>query len=110
MTQGSSQPAVMVERNGLLGIITLNRPDRLNAIDADMRRELPDAMNLLIEDDGVKAILLTGSGRAFCAGADLRETMKERAAPIPLRAVIYCASFNPLVMNMFRLPNQSWLR
>ena len=73
MTQSSSQPAVTVERNGLLGIITLNRPDRLNAIDAEMRRELPDAMNLLIEDDGVKAILLTGSGRAFCAGADLRK-------------------------------------
>lgn len=101
MTRNGSQTAVIVERNGPLGIISLNRPDQLNAIDAEMRQELPAAMNLLIEDDEVKAILLTGSGRAFCAGADLRETIKARAVPNPapggdlLREI-----FNPLIMNM----------
>jgi enoyl-CoA hydratase/carnithine racemase len=51
--------------------ITLNRPDRLNAFTETMRAELIDAFDASDADDDVRAVIVTGAGRAFCAGADL---------------------------------------
>src|SRR5918996_237628 len=51
--------------------LTLNRPDRLNAVNATSIRELVTAFDAADGDDGVRAIIVTGAGRAFCAGADL---------------------------------------
>ena len=51
--------------------ITLNRPEKLNAFTATMQQELIDAFDRADRDDGIRAIIVTGSGRAFCAGADL---------------------------------------
>ena len=56
--------------NGIL-TITLNRPERLNAFNNEMRDEVIAALDAADADDEVKAIIFTGSGRAFCAGADL---------------------------------------
>ena len=53
--------------------ITLNRPERMNAWTATMEREVRRAMEAAAADDGVRAIVLTGEGRAFCAGADMEE-------------------------------------
>jgi enoyl-CoA hydratase/carnithine racemase len=52
--------------------ITLNRPERLNAWTGRMGEELRAAFDLADDDDEVRAIIVTGAGRAFCAGADLR--------------------------------------
>ena len=51
--------------------ITLNRPERMNAFTSQMAEELVRAVDMADEDDGVRAIIVTGEGRAFCAGADL---------------------------------------
>ncbi|TMQ15272.1 MAG: enoyl-CoA hydratase [Candidatus Rokuibacteriota bacterium] len=51
--------------------LTLHRPDRLNAVNATMIRELVEAFDRADGDDGVRVVIVTGSGRAFCAGADL---------------------------------------
>lgn len=56
---------------GPAAVITLNRPDKLNAYTATMGRELEDAFLRADADDNVRAIIVTGAGRAFCAGADI---------------------------------------
>ena len=54
-----------------VALVTLNRPDQMNTWTPVMARELSDAMYECDEDDRIRAVILTGSGRAFCAGADL---------------------------------------
>jgi 2-(1,2-epoxy-1,2-dihydrophenyl)acetyl-CoA isomerase len=66
----ASEREVQVERDGRVGVITLNRPDRLNAYTPDMGDELVAAFRSFAADPDIGAILLTGNGRAFCAGAD----------------------------------------
>jgi enoyl-CoA hydratase/carnithine racemase len=66
-----------------IGTVTLDRPDRLNAFTAAMARELIGAFSALDADDAVRVVLVTGRGRAFCAGADLAagEATFDAAAP-----------------------------
>ena len=59
--------------DGHVATITYNRPEVLNAINADMRRDLNDAVSRLRDDEDAWVAIVTGSGRAFCAGADLRQ-------------------------------------
>ena len=54
-----------------IATLTLNRPDRLNAVNGTVIRELVEAFDRTDADDGVRAVIVTGAGRAFCAGADL---------------------------------------
>jgi enoyl-CoA hydratase/carnithine racemase len=62
---------IRYELDGNVLTITLDRPDRLNAFTATMGRELIEAFERADQDDDVRAIIVTGAGRAFCAGADL---------------------------------------
>jgi enoyl-CoA hydratase len=62
---------VLFERDGRIGRITLNRPEVLNAIDGDLPHELADAVARANADPGIHVIVLSGAGRAFCAGYDL---------------------------------------
>ena len=63
--------AILYEVEDNILTITLNRPDRLNAYNVDMQNDLITAFNEADKDDDVKAIIVTGAGRGFCAGADL---------------------------------------
>jgi len=62
---------VLVEIAGGIGTLTLNRPEKLNAFDAEGCDDLIEALRMLATSDAVRVIVLTGAGRAFCAGADL---------------------------------------
>ena len=64
-------PKVLYEKDGRIGRITLNRPEVLNAIDGELPQELADCVAAANADAGVHVILLSGAGRAFCAGYDL---------------------------------------
>src|SRR3954466_4775343 len=59
------------ELEGALMIVTLNRPDKLNAYTGQMGAEIADAFRRADTDDNVRAVIVTGNGRAFCAGADV---------------------------------------
>lgn len=68
----SAEP-VLVERRGGVGLVRLNRPEALNALDLAMKVALLETLQDLAADPGVRCVVLTGSGRAFCVGQDLRE-------------------------------------
>ena len=62
---------VLYERDGHVAVLTLNRPDALNAVNSALADELGDHLERAVADAEVRAIVVTGAGRAFCAGADL---------------------------------------
>jgi 2-(1,2-epoxy-1,2-dihydrophenyl)acetyl-CoA isomerase len=70
----SKYQTVLVERRGGIAVVSFNRPDSLNAIDAQLRRELRLAVREVNDDPAVLVAVLSGAGRVFCAGADLAES------------------------------------
>jgi len=72
---------LIVSAEGLIGRLTLNRPERLNALDAATLRELAAAARWFDERPDLRVVILGGAGRAFCAGADLRDPSIADAAP-----------------------------
>lgn len=76
-TSADVNGALRTDAHGALRIITLNRPESLNAINGELRGLLIDAMRSLNADEGVRAVVITGAGeRAFCSGQDLAETAR----------------------------------
>ena len=67
-----SDAHVLRELSDGVGTLTLNRPEKLNAFIGEMRTEIADGIEALAADDDVRAVIITGTGRAFCAGADVR--------------------------------------
>jgi 2-(1,2-epoxy-1,2-dihydrophenyl)acetyl-CoA isomerase len=90
-----------VEITDGVATVTLDRADALNALTVSLKEELRAAFDGLATDDGVRAIVLTGAGRAFCAGQDLRERLQPDALPL---ADEIRARYNPLLLAMRRLP------
>jgi enoyl-CoA hydratase len=68
-----SEPVLLVEKNDEIAILTLNRPDQLNALSMELRLALEAELERIGQDDSIRAVILTGAGRAFCAGLDLKE-------------------------------------
>lgn len=66
------EDVLLLERRERIAVVTLNRPDRLNALDVALRERLVQVCQELRNDDTVWAVVLTGAGRGFCSGADLR--------------------------------------
>ena len=84
---------VLVERRGSVGIVTINRPERLNAVTPAAGERLSDAFLGLEADPDVRAVVLTGAGRGFCAGADISGDVGDASAVLE-------KTWNPLVRAM----------
>ena len=82
--------------------ITLNRPDVLNAFNRAMAAEVRQAFSAAGADPGVRAVLMTGAGRAFCAGQDLAEAMPKEG-PAPDLGDIVARGYNPIVRTIRQL-------
>lgn len=67
-----TESALRIDRQDRVAIVTLNRPDSLNALNHELRQGLPQTCQALRDDDEVWAVVLTGAGRGFCSGVDLR--------------------------------------
>ncbi len=79
MASGSSfAPLVLESRRGSVSTITLNRADRLNALNSALGQALLDALSGAMHDNAVRAVVLTGAGRGFCAGGDVDLLRKAR--------------------------------
>lgn len=90
-TATTTQPHVLFEKRGRVGLITLNRPEKLNAWSAEMAQLVHDSIEECNADDAIGAVVITGAGRGFCSGADLRrdrsadaETPRRRGEGEPL--------------------------
>lgn len=67
------EPVLLIERDGPVATVTLNRPDQMNALSSELRLAIGSAFYELQDDAEIRAVVLTGAGRAFCAGMDLAE-------------------------------------
>lgn len=92
-----SMGAVRLEVVDAIATITLDRPDALNALTVAMKQELLAAFRAVGRDRAVRAVVLTGAGRAFCAGQDLKERLEPDAAPL---AVELRERYNPIIRAM----------
>jgi 2-(1,2-epoxy-1,2-dihydrophenyl)acetyl-CoA isomerase len=90
-------PDLRSETVGGVATLTLDRPDALNALTIPLKEALVAAFLQIATDDAVRAVVLTGAGRAFCAGQDLRERTQPGALPL---ADEIRARYNPLIRAM----------
>ena len=100
----NSMASVLISLEAGVQTITLNRPEKLNAFIPEMHKELRRALDQALDDRAIRAVLLTGAGRAFSSGQDLAErNVAPGAAPIDL-SVSIGSYYNPLVRRMRELP------
>lgn len=90
-------PSILAEKNGLVLKLTLNRPNRLNAFNEDMHVALREHLTAAGKDQDIRAILLTGAGRAFCAGQDLSDRDMRSGGETPDLGQTLETFYNPLV-------------
>jgi len=75
----ATAPVLIEEHYGAVAVLRMNRPERLNALNVELGRALVDALRRVGEDSSVRVVLLTGTGRGFCAGGDLAMLRDVRA-------------------------------
>jgi 2-(1,2-epoxy-1,2-dihydrophenyl)acetyl-CoA isomerase len=103
MTENTPEKSVLYEARGAVALVTLNRPQALNSFTRQMHQELWQALDRIESDKAIRAMVITGAGRGFCAGADLSEfdfsdgpDRVARANPGP----IIDQAFNPTVRKL----------
>ncbi len=101
----SSRPApeseLLVAVDGGVATLTLNRPAALNALTIPLKEALLAALERCGADRGIRAVVLTGAGRAFCAGQDLRERLEPGATPLGEELRL---RYNPIIRTIRELP------
>jgi 2-(1,2-epoxy-1,2-dihydrophenyl)acetyl-CoA isomerase len=94
---------ILVEQRDGYRVLTLNRPQRLNAFTEPMHVALREAINAVEADASCRALLLTGAGRGFCAGQDLNDRLSQ-AGDAPVLGSALETYYNPLVRKLRALP------
>ena len=93
---------IKLEKENAVATIRLNRPNALNALSRDLLGEMSEAVANVGEDEGIKALVLRGEGRAFCSGADL--TILEAAFSDPVQLRRYLQLINACLFQLEELP------
>lgn len=90
-------------QNGVM-TLTLNRPERLNSFNDEMHRQLADVLTQVERDDTIRCLLITGAGRAFCAGQDLNDRNVDPSGAAPDLGASVENFYNPLIKRLAALP------
>jgi 2-(1,2-epoxy-1,2-dihydrophenyl)acetyl-CoA isomerase len=95
---------LLSERNDCVATLTLNRPESMNSLSVDLKEELLAELDAVSRDPAVRAVVLTGRGRGFCVGQDLREhvAVLDSGDPAPLSTVV--RHYNPIVNVLAAMP------
>jgi 2-(1,2-epoxy-1,2-dihydrophenyl)acetyl-CoA isomerase len=100
------EPTVLYAEQGQVAIVTLNRPQALNSFTRQMHHDLWTALDRAEQNREIRAMVITGAGRAFCAGADLSEFDLEPGPDLAARAdpgLLIDQAFNPTVRRLLKL-------
>ena len=85
---------IEIQTEGFIKIIRLNRPEKFNSFNRDMALELIETLHLVEQDAGVRCVVITGNGKAFCAGQDLSEAINPMGPGIER---IVNEHYNPII-------------
>ena len=96
-------PTVLVSQERGVRTLSLNRPERMNAVDADLSMELVARLGEASRDPSVRALVLTGVGRGFCAGIDLAQVQSAYDTPPPALGDWVRRDFNPMIRALMHL-------
>lgn len=97
------EPVLLTEDRGAVRVLTMNQPAKLNALSDAMLAALHGAFDALMEDRAIRAVVIRGAGKAFCAGHDLKEMTQARQAPDGGRAA-FKALFDTCSEMMQKIP------
>jgi 2-(1,2-epoxy-1,2-dihydrophenyl)acetyl-CoA isomerase len=97
-----SEPTILASTQGAVRVLALNRPAALNSFTGAMHRELLAALNAAADDTAIRAVVVTGTGRGFCAGQDLADP-EMTGAEIDVGAVIE-RHYRPLALRLRSMP------
>jgi 2-(1,2-epoxy-1,2-dihydrophenyl)acetyl-CoA isomerase len=100
----SAEPVLLDKLEAGVLTLTLNRPERLNALNAALTQALSAAVERAAADPGCRAVLITGAGRGFCAGADLVDRAVKPGAPRPDLGQSLDKGLNPIIRALRALP------
>jgi len=95
-----TQASVLFDVQDGYALVTLNRPDKLNSFNPEMHQRLREALATVKSRDDIRAVLLTGAGRAFCAGQDLSDRAMKPGGPAPDLGQTIGTLYNPLVRTL----------
>jgi 2-(1,2-epoxy-1,2-dihydrophenyl)acetyl-CoA isomerase len=95
---------VVLTTEGAVRTVRIDRPDAMNALDTATKVALRDAVEAAGADPGVRCVVLTGTGRAFCVGQDLREHARLLAADDPAIRTTVAEHYNPIALGLATMP------
>lgn len=99
-----SQPSILLEIDQGVALLTLNRPDNLNSFNTEMHQQMRDALSQIRKDASVRALVITGSGRGFCAGQDLGDRNVAATDTAPDLGESIEKRYNPMLRTLRDLP------